>query len=1045
MRHTLVVLLHVCIACFASVALHGAVEPLVIADLAIDPSHWSARQPAGIAISADAQRPGATRFEVSPGTGTTEWVVVDGPVVPLTQRSRFTKDRTLELGVEVRSEGYEGYSLQFRLRQGRTGSGYTRNLSPRRFWESAAEVSQAETTREWTAVTGRSSVGIDCDAVVLEVWILVPAGTKPASFSLSRLSLRESYGTDHLLVPKPWTQGAIFFADQGTMQVDFVDPPTVTTGSITLTDETGKAVGRVEGGPATANLEITLPARGFYQVTAAATYSDRPAISTRTTAAVVGAPLDESVRLASRFGAVRVWGSGDLWRKSGANWDWMIGCVDMGGYVLEADGTIHPPADAKPFVYPTGYQAVGTIGSFPKWLHGRDGDGLYPPKDWSQLERLAEVFARANPGLTRICPYNEPDAHWRGSREDFVRFHLALYAGLKRGNPNLQLVGPGMYSIRMDDIIAYDHLGLLDAQDGMTMHAYVNASAPEGEFMDRILDLTSYLAKRGKAAQPLYLTEFGWCSEVGDWQKPVPELVRASYVARCLALMGTQAIDGIAYFNFMYLSKLEKPEYSLLFKDHSPTPGYVAFVQALRWLSWTQRGDGAWLRLSPDLNLVTYDNGTRASAVVWSGKDPGSIRLPAVPRRCEDTYGRMLPVPADGVIAVSINPVYCDLAIDPAFRALTRLPGVRVPPGARVPLPWAAFFAAPEFTLSTAGAQVSTTALPGDYLIIGRTASGAWQALPIQVVAPISVQSVDYVMSPDGHQLSVVATVTSSLASPAQLTARLVLDEKTVLTASATITPGTAAQPLSVSIPQFVTGRRYRGSFRIELLGQVPWSAERPFDQTVLASAPLALGQAVDWNAIPAVDFSTWGPRPGPIAAADCSATVRTAIAAEGFRLLVEVTDDKHWQGQIPAGMWGEDSVQVAIDVDADRPWQPNNVGNGFNGHRLVEYGFAHPSTGGPAMVWRFRADVPDMKNNVGEPRIQATVVRTGTQTRYEALLPWATLGLERAPAVGSTLGFALVVNDADKGGDRKFLQLFEGIATGRDPERYGRLRILAP
>jgi len=141
--------------------------------------------------------------------------------------------------------------------------------------------------------------------------------------------------------------------------------------------------------------------------------------------------------------------------------------------------------------------------------------------------------------------------------------------------------------------------------------------------------------------------------------------------------------------------------------------------------------------------------------------------------------------------------------------------------------------------------------------------------------------------------------------------------------------------------------------------------------------------------------------------------------------------------------MWQEDSIQIAFDVDADKEWQPNNVGNGFNGHRIFEYGVALSSKGSSPMVWRYRADAPDFKAACEEPRIIADVKRTDGRTVYAGFFPWETLSLSKAPRVGSNIGFALLVNDSDKSNDRHGLAFFEGIRSVKDPVLYGKLRIM--
>lgn len=1013
----------------------AAAEPVALRGLDLSPGQWTPREPALAAVAAASERAGAVRFTVQPGAG--EWTVVDGPVLTVPARGKFCRDRVFSLRAQARAEVAEGYCLQVRLRQGRSGAHWTRNLAPHALWETTAELTAGERWRQWAPLEGASSAGAGCEALGLEVWLKVPRGAA-TSVILAGVELDERFTIAHRIATAPAAAGNIVFAASGSLLVEFADPERLAACRVALSDEEGRALGKVEGPAGSATLAVALPGRGFYAVEASADYRDAPAIATRTTAAVVGEPLPAAVRKASRFGSMRVWGSGELWSRSGANWDWSIGGIDLAGYQRAADGAITPPANARPIRLPADHRTVMTFNQFPKWLHGQSGSGLFPPKDWGELERLAEAFARANPDLAHFCPFNEPDAHWRGSAEEFVRFHQAIAAGVRRGNPAMKIYGPCMYSLRLDDLKKYAALGLLDALDGIVMHAYVNGTAPEGEFMDKVGAFTAWLKEQGRGEWPVYITEYGWCSGVGDWQKTISEGERLRFASRSLALMATEAVDAIAYFCFMHCDNLDKPGYSLLYRDHTPTPTYVAFVTSLQWLSWTRRGDGRWFRLSPDLNLALFDDGTQAVAAAWSAGAPGQVRLPAAPARCQDAMGRARAADGDR-LAVDGLPVFGALPSDRAFRDMATLPGVVAAPGGELALPWTPFLAAPEFACAAGKARVSPTARPGEYLIIGR-AGAAWQALPVTVPAPLELVRLERTLAADAASLAVAASVRSPVAGRPEAVLSVALEGGARLQAATRLEAGAEA-PLAVTIPGLRPGRRLRGSIELALRGDTPWTITRPLDQTVLV-APRIAGDKPDWNAVPVVEFADWGPWPGAVADDDCWAQMRAAVSARGFHLLVEVTDDVFWQGSNAAGMWQEDSLQVAFDVDADRPWQANNVGNGFNGHRITEFGLGMASRGGPAVAWRYRADAPDLRAGVAEPRVELRIERQGTLTRYEALFPWPALGRADAPANGPGLGFALLVNDADKQGGRHGLRLGDGINGPKDPELFPRLLV---
>ncbi|HEX2951255.1 MAG TPA: hypothetical protein VHV83_17060, partial [Armatimonadota bacterium] len=99
-------------------------------------------------------------------------------------------------------------------------------------------------------------------------------------------------------------------------------------------------------------------------------------------------------------------------------------------------------------------------------------------------------------------------------------------------------------------------------------------------------------------------------------------------------------------------------------------------------------------------------------------------------------------------------------------------------------------------------------------------------------------------------------------------------------------------------------------------------------------------------------------------------------------------------------------------------------------------------------MNWRWLAYDPMLSPNCVEQRIQASVTREGTVTLYDIVFPWPTLGLSAPPRSGSTIGIALLVNDADRTATedvpsmkRHGLRLFDGILE-KNPQAFGRLWI---
>ena len=1004
----------------------------------LTPESWNNPNPGQVALTKEAD--GSVQLTVKPG-GTREWLVLEGPSQTIVKREKFCQGRSIQITGEAKTAGaVPSYVLQLRARQ--SGGRYAWNKAPHYLWETSLEITKAEKLQNWSEIKGAATIGSSCDKLNFEIWLAVPKDA-PYTVSLRNLKLKESFTKANLIYSS--TTNNIFFKADGLMTVEFADSARLVSWSAKAFDELDNILLTKEGRGKTGEQTITLPGMGFYRIVASGVYEDGSKLENSVTAAVVGEPISESVRLKSRFGSCRVHGSLDIWKQSGCNWEWGIGGIQLKDFVLNSDGSVSPPPGYVPVKVPADYSLMMTVGSFPKWLYKSNakGDGLYPPKDWALFEKLFEAFAKANPAVKYFATYNEPNASWRGTKDEFVKFNKSMAFGARRGNPDVKVFGPCLYSILMDE---FDYLvkgGIFDVQDGVVMHAYVPSTAPEGEFIDRFDQMFASLKKAGKSDLPVHITEYGWCSGEGDWQKPVPELERSRYCARSLTLLTAYPLDNITYFCFQYVGGGE-PSYSLLFNNGTPTSTYVAFENTIKWFSEVKKGDARWFRLSPNTNLVLGRAGSKTVCAAWTLKGVETIGLSGIPVRGTDMMGRPLKLAKDSrAVELSPSPCYFELPEGVQMLSMKELPLLTGVPGDILPLKLKKTAALPGVTHQNDKLEISPHAEPGAYLLVGSSDDGAWLAQPLKVLPPMVFKKLDCLISSDGKSMKAAAQllpgingrIKASLAvrggGTSSIEAAAVKDEPLTL---------------SLDIPGFSAGRRMEGTVTVQGMGSIPFKVEKNFDQTMLVCRIMNedVKGAIDWSEVPAVDISKWGPWPGPIKPTDCSAVIKTAVGKSGFHLLVDVSDDFHYQIADPVSMWMDDSLQIAFDMDASSPWLYNNIGDGrFNGHRIFEYGVAHSSKGGEPVVWRWRADAPDMKANCTDPSVKVSVIRNGANILYEVFFPWRSLGLEDSPAAGSFLGFSLAVNDTDKGGDRHALLLGNGIVDGKDPERFAKLYLV--
>lgn len=1007
---------------------------------------------------------GGMTLEIPPGTQ--EWYVLDGPSLVLPARTRFSPDRSISVTGETWPENpgntpITGYAMHLRARMsgGETTarstdpgtrapvSGYAQSLRARRFWPTVWELADADKMTSWTTVSGAARIAPACDRLDFELWLAVPRGA-PATVHLREFQIRESFSETHLLTPKPAALGNIFFADRGTMQVEFARAEQVERWGVIDRDETGRTQKELTGKGAPGVVTLPLDTPGLHRTEAKAVYLDGATVVSRTTAATVGEPLPDEIRLRSRFGLARVHGNRPLWKKSGARWEWGIGKIQLKDWILEKDGSIRPPADWQPLTGADGFTDLLSVGSFPAWLYAPEYTGdrrdLHPPKDWKLYEALFEAFARANPGLRRFSTYNEANAKWRGTSEEFLKFQALMARGARQGNPKIEVSGPGDFSINLESFQRYVQRGMFGTNglNGVNIHAYIGETPPEGEFIDRVIGMCEMLKGAGFGDLPIYITEFGWSRGSNAREHPIPNPDdHPRYVARSLALLTAQPIDAIVWHCMRHSGPTVKGEdelgYQLLNTDHTPSASYVAYVNAVKWLSEIERGNARWFRISPRLNLVLGRTRDRIVGVAWCTEGEAPFELPGEPLRAVDMMGRE--IAPDRHATLSPSPIFFELSPDNSFIDLPAKPALTGYPGQTLDTGLDRLTTPVGIAAVGSTAAVSKEAMPGTYLLAGYETGTQRRVLqPLTIPPPLVLQSLDQVLSADCRALEVVATVMPSIPGAAQATLTLATGE--TLTAEAPIAPGDVCR-ISVPVPSFEVGKRIEGDLRIDTIGDIPFSVGGKVDTSALPA--VRVEGRPDWDRIPATDFSAWAPSK-KLAPEDCSATVQAVAANDGLHIRVAVNDDIHRQTRPLRAIWQEDSIQFAFDVDADKPWQFNLILDGrCNGHRVFYYDICRPSDGRAVIVWRNRADCPGFGAQCLAPEVTADIRRESARTVYDIVFPWKSLDLEQAPPIGTQFGFALVVNDADKGYDRRVLRFGHGIAGPQNPELYATMKIV--
>lgn len=846
--------------------------------------------------------------------------------------------------------------------------------------------------------------------------------------------------------------GHIFTADSGALRFMAWSPSIIAESKVALLDEEGRTLpggGSITWQPINddqAEAVVSLNSPGFYQVTMEVTYRDGKKFSAVATAGVLGPPLDESLRKQSRYGVWNVHGTLQHVIAAGGRWNRQMSSMkDLERSLIEQApaGTGQRGSDPRRQLDDIGVLSFG----FPYWLLDSVPDPkpkgfakpFSKPRDWNELEALARAYA-LRPDRAKIFPYyyeiwNEPEWAWKGTDEDLVKVHEYIGKGIKSAFPDTKILGPCLASVSLSTLDKLVQRGLLNHIDALSLHTYVSGTAPEGKFISDIRALKSYMKKVGRPDMPIYFTEYGWTSQVGTWATPVNELSQARYCARSLGLLTHENIETIIYFCLLYkTSNHGEAGFSILNDDFSPKPAYVAFSTASRWLAGTQ--PEALLEIAPGAYLQTLRRGDQTVAMIWSVKDKHVLKLPVGVIRGADMMGRPLVIDDQTEITIGPSPYYLELKTG-GFSSIATVDPVRVRQGHDVSLSVPATWCPPPLKADGRKVHVPDNAPYGQYLVLTQTSSG-WRSSPINVVKPIQIESAE-VRWPANEE-SPYLMVQNKSALDETMKIRNVLALKGV--AERTGDPMTLAANGEViqkfPLTGLVHGKRYGGQVLLKSLSGKDGDAV-PADITLLSCAR-SVSSTVQWDRIPPMKIDDRG-FSGNVTKAidpkDCSATLQLAYSSAGLHMRVVVEDDIHHQTREPARMWQEDSLQFSLDLDADLPLQAN--AGGWNGHqRIFEMGIG--GTPGQAVAYRWISYDPAIQQERIISEAVTTLSRIDTQTVYEVMLPWHTLGRTDAPQAGSSIGFALVVNDRDNEKDpRHGLLLFDGVSGDKAPEKFGR------
>lgn len=861
--------------------------------------------------------------------------------------------------------------------------------------------------------------------------------------------VQRSMGLERVPGSEAWASSAsvLFSAEHGELVYRVSNAAADAAVTYTLKDESGRLL--VEDAPAepspqvAGDWQIQLPHRGYFEVGVKVHAPGVNPAEASVSAAVIGAPLDESLRSRSRFGVWNVHGDNQLAVLAGGRWNRRMTAF----FKTEQDAVGEGPWVRAPEANEKdGLKQVGVYGfGLPAWLMDLPenskrpsyGNAFYPATDPDRLADVVSYHVSQTPMPDVIEVYNEPLAHWHGTDEQLIDFVRAVRNGLAAVDPKFKLIGPCLYSIRLNDLARLAGKGLFDYLDGVSMHAYVNGTPPEGEFVQRMHALREFVATSGRPDMPIYLTEFGWTRSDGTWQEPVDALTQARYCARSLILGMAEDIDVLIYFALQFKTKnVGEAGFSLVDPDDRLSSAYVTFATVSKFFAAAEP-IGSWA-ITPTSHLVLAERDGQILAAIWDSERSRAIRLPWAITDAMTMTGAPLAERGGSELQISPSPIY--LVLDaPALSDIQTESSIDTTIGDG------------ELAAIAEGmlADIAMDTPPGAYTAFRYTAGG-WVAKPVQLYTPVSLvrTSMRWPNSDDQPHLEVML--------------RSNIDDSDI---SVEARLGTQGAGKMLSIPP-----RSIRSLRLPMDNMVPgvqmdhvvhlgWhtgdgevtSFEERLSSTLTWATSVDDAEGAWPSGLVNADFTDWAPFPASDVAGDwdrtdCSAAFRAMYGEAGLRLEFVVTDDEYAPPLAsfePKDYWARDSIQLAFDLDVDTPWTAGVVGAGLAGHRVFEFTVAErPDSSGNGLVFRHRSYTDSLPPNQVAQGCEVRIVRNGDAVTYDVFFPWEELAVQTAYKPGDAIGIAIAVNDIDpqRGRGRHGLRLFRGIVQSKDAKQLGKL-----
>ena len=162
----------------------------------------------------------------------------------------------------------------------------------------------------------------------------------------------------------------------------------------------------------------------------------------------------------------------------------------------------------------------------------------------------------------------------------------------------------------------------------------------------------------------------------------------------------------------------------------------------------------------------------------------------------------------------------------------------------------------------------------------------------------------------------------------------------------------------------------------------------------------------------------------------DLGAEIKFLWDDKNLYFYAEVTDDVHSEPQTGDSIWLGDSFQTAFSPDGSSNYAEMGWALGDDG-TVYSYCWTNLITG------TTKGETGIIEGGICAIHRDESVKKT----YYEVSIPWSFIGLNgQAPGESSNIHFAMILNDNDGSGRRGYMNIFDGIGQGKDPNKYGML-----